>query len=145
MLRTAILVPFSRQTLSARAIHSNATTRILASHRHRTRQAAFSTTPGRRAEEDENFKQYVEISQKLGHAIEHKPEIKQMLKELQQALEDAGLDLTKPPSKLQMFRLLLKSDVRNAAMKVSAALSESGVDVQDTWDQLVAMQKKPKE
>lgn len=44
----------------------------------------------------------------------------------------AGVDVTsgQMPSKMDMFRVLMKSEVRESAMKVMSALTEAGIDVQ---------------
>ena len=43
-----------------------------------------------------------------------------------------GVDVTSGqlPSKMEMFRLLMKSEIRESAMKMAAAFQEAGIDMQ---------------
>ena len=44
----------------------------------------------------------------------------------------AGVDVTsgKIPGKMEMLRLLMKTDIRESAMKVATAFQEAGIDMQ---------------
>ncbi|CCL99175.1 uncharacterized protein FIBRA_01190 [Fibroporia radiculosa] len=85
----------------------------------------------------------LETQQKLARILQQKPELQQLVLELKGILEQEGLDLQGQtmPSKLQLLRLFMKPEVRDAATKLTAAFQEAGINPQEMMGQMMAMQK----
>ncbi|KAF4619212.1 hypothetical protein D9613_005602 [Agrocybe pediades] len=138
---------FSARILAARTISRLSTQRstqtILPS-----RLRLFSTTPSRHATEKPT-------NQALASALENSAAYKKImqsqealdaLKELAQIFQQSGIDMSagKPPSMLQMSKLLLKSEFREASTKVMTEFQKAGVDLKDkqTLEELQALMAK---
>ncbi|KAM5532730.1 hypothetical protein V8D89_013622 [Ganoderma adspersum] len=110
-------------------------------------RVSFSTTAQRRANEvpSENIQAIFSQQQKLLKLMQDKPELLDNINEFVQLLKDNGVDISTGvmPSKMSMFRLLMKEEIRQSAMKMAAALQEAGVDVQskEMMESFLAIQK----
>ncbi|RPD62010.1 hypothetical protein L227DRAFT_609876 [Lentinus tigrinus ALCF2SS1-6] len=84
--------------------------------------------------------------QKLLRLLQDKPEVLDNIKEFVTLLQNNGVDVHagQMPSKMDMFRLLMKTEIRESAMKMAAAFQEAGIDLQskDMVQSLMAMQKQ---
>ncbi|CDO74115.1 hypothetical protein BN946_scf185043.g165 [Trametes cinnabarina] len=111
---------------------------------------AFSSSPRRNAAEDEAKNAELNMmftqQQKLLKLLQDKPETMEHIKKFIEQLQANGIDVTsgKMPSKMDMLRLLMKSDIRESAMKMAAAFQEAGIDLQskEMMQSLMAMQKQ---
>ncbi|KAI0721950.1 hypothetical protein C8T65DRAFT_629745 [Cerioporus squamosus] len=107
---------------------------------------SFSTTPRRQAEEDPNLQTMFAQQQKLLKLLQDKPEVLENIKEFVALLQNNGVDVHsgQMPSKMDMFKLLMKTEIRESAMKMAAAFQEAGIDLQskDMMQSLMAMQKQ---
>ncbi|KAI9001128.1 hypothetical protein BD414DRAFT_473674 [Trametes punicea] len=110
----------------------------------------FSSTLHRRAEEDPARNAELQMlfaqQQKLLQLLQDKPETLENIKKFIEQLQANGIDVHsgKMPSKMDMLRLLMKSDIRESAMKMAATLQEAGIDLQskEMLQSLLAMQKQ---
>ncbi|KAI0643720.1 hypothetical protein C8Q79DRAFT_976358 [Trametes meyenii] len=162
MLRTAICrVPHSRSliTPALRLAHSAALRHpslALSAARPAPTPArdalharAFSTSPRRGAEEDParnaELQHMFAQQQKLLKLLQEKPETLDHIKKFVEQLQENGVDVHsgRMPSKMEMIRLLMKTEIRESAMKMAAAFQEAGIDLQskDMMQSLMAMQK----
>ncbi|KAI0662971.1 hypothetical protein C8Q70DRAFT_482546 [Cubamyces menziesii] len=111
---------------------------------------SFSSSPLRRASEDParnaELQMMFEQQQKLLKLLQDKPETLEHIKTFVGQLKENGVDVTSGqlPSKMEMLRLLMKSEIRESAMKMAAAFQEAGIDMQskDMMQSLLAMKKQ---
>ncbi|KAI0771515.1 hypothetical protein BD413DRAFT_55931 [Trametes elegans] len=111
---------------------------------------AFSSSPRRRAEEDParnaDLQMMFAQQQKLLKLLQDKPETLDHIKKFVEQLQENGIDVHsgRMPSKMEMLRLLMKTEIRESAMKMAAAFQEAGIDIQskDMMQSLLAMQKQ---
>ncbi|KAH9894188.1 hypothetical protein C8Q73DRAFT_790752 [Cubamyces lactineus] len=111
---------------------------------------SFSSSPLRRASEDParnaDLQMMFEQQQKLLKLLQDKPETLEHIKTFVEQLKANGVDVTSGqlPSKMEMLRLLMKSDIRESAMKMAAAFQEAGIDLQSQGmvQSLMAMKKQ---
>ncbi|KAI0366356.1 hypothetical protein BV20DRAFT_971860 [Pilatotrama ljubarskyi] len=111
---------------------------------------AFSSSPQWRAQEDPaknaELQTMFQQQQKLLKLLQDKPETLDHIKKFVEQLQENGIDVYsgKMPSKMDMLRLLMKSDIRDSAVKMAAAFQEAGIDLQDKnmMKSLMAMKKE---
>ncbi|KAI0334846.1 hypothetical protein GY45DRAFT_1317910 [Cubamyces sp. BRFM 1775] len=111
---------------------------------------SFSSSPLRRAAEDParnaDLQMMFEQQQKLLKLLQDKPETLEHIKTFVEQLKENGVDVSSGqlPSKMEMLRLLMKSEIRESAMKMAAAFQEAGIDIQskDMMQSLMAMKKQ---
>ncbi|PCH41608.1 hypothetical protein WOLCODRAFT_137495 [Wolfiporia cocos MD-104 SS10] len=110
---------------------------------HRNSQCAgFSTTPRRLAVEDSPEKVIAETQRKFTSLLLENPELQRLLGDLKTILEDEGINvMDTEPSKMQVFRLMMKPHVRDAVMKAAVAFQEAGMDPKEVMQQLMELQK----
>ncbi|KAI0773774.1 hypothetical protein C8Q74DRAFT_1266640 [Fomes fomentarius] len=110
------------------------------------RTRSFASSPHRRAEEDPNLQRVFDNQQKVLQFLQDKPEVLDYMKEFITLLKDNGIDVQsgQMPSKTDMFRLLMKTEVRESAMKMATAFQEAGIDLRskDMMQSLLDMQKQ---
>ncbi|KAI0751280.1 hypothetical protein C8Q80DRAFT_563766 [Daedaleopsis nitida] len=87
---------------------------------------SFSSTPHRRAGEDPKLQAIFENQQRVLKLLQDKPEVLDNMKEFVTLLKDNGVDVQsgQMPSKMEMFSLLMKTEVRDSAMKMAAAFKK---------------------
>ncbi|KAI0637728.1 hypothetical protein C8Q77DRAFT_385884 [Trametes polyzona] len=92
---------------------------------------AFSSSPQRRAEEDPELQHVFQQQQKLLKLLQEKPEVLEHIKKFVEQLESNGINVYsgKMPSKMDMFRLLMKPEIRESAMKMATVFQEAGIDM----------------
>ncbi|TFK85886.1 hypothetical protein K466DRAFT_600776 [Polyporus arcularius HHB13444] len=133
----------------ATSAHSPAPSRPSLQTREVLLSRSFSTTPRRYAEEDPNLQAMFAQQQKLLKLLQDKPEVLDNIKEFVTLLQNNGVDVHsgQMPSKMDMFRLLMKTEIRESAMKMASAFQEAGIDLQskDMMQSLMAMQKQFKD
>ncbi|KAF9821022.1 hypothetical protein IEO21_00999 [Rhodonia placenta] len=85
----------------------------------------------------------MQSQQKFARLFQEKPELQQLVLDLKSALEKEGVDVqgNAMPSKLEIFKIIMKPNVRDAVMKVSAAFQEAGINPKEMMEELMAMQK----
>ncbi|KAH9905066.1 uncharacterized protein BXZ73DRAFT_22461, partial [Epithele typhae] len=95
-------------------------------------RAAFSTSSPRQAGEDPHMQAVFNNQQKFLRLMQDKPEVFENMKAFAEMLEQNGVDIKsgKIPNKMDMFRLMMRADVRERAMKMVEAFKEAGIDVQ---------------
>ncbi|KAI0356696.1 hypothetical protein OH77DRAFT_1503615 [Trametes cingulata] len=146
MLRSAVChVPLTRAlvTPALRLAHTAALRHPLRSApapsptRDALHARAFSSSPRRMAEEDTaknaELQMMFQQQQKLLKLLQDKPETLEHIKKFVEQLQENGIDVYsgKMPSKMDMLRLLMKSDIRESAMKMAAAFQDAGIDLRD--------------
>ncbi|KAI0676784.1 hypothetical protein C8Q78DRAFT_1073566 [Trametes maxima] len=162
MLRTAVChVPLSRSliTPAVRLAHTAAlrhpslcfarTAQTPPPTRDALHARAFSSSPRREAEEDParnaELQHMFAQQQKLLKLLQEKPETLDHIKKFVEQLQENGVDVHsgRMPSKMEMIRLLMKTEIRESAMKMAAAFQEAGIDLQskDMMQSLMAMKK----
>ncbi|EJF63040.1 hypothetical protein DICSQDRAFT_146014 [Dichomitus squalens LYAD-421 SS1] len=101
-----------------------------------TRSAAFSTTARRGADElpRENLQAIFEQQQqRFLKLLQEKPEVEEHIRGFVQLLKDNGVDVSsgQMPSKLDMFQLMMKKEIRESATCMATTLQEAGIDLRN--------------
>ncbi|TBU32195.1 hypothetical protein BD311DRAFT_786147 [Dichomitus squalens] len=135
-LRHSSLLTHSRPSSRAPAHHhQQAGPSSQAREAFHTRSAAFSTTARRGADElpRENLQAIFEQKQRFLKLLQEKPEVEEHIRGFVQLLKDNGVDVSsgQMPSKLDMFRLMMKKEIRESATCMATTLQEAGIDLRN--------------
>ncbi|PCH41609.1 hypothetical protein WOLCODRAFT_137495 [Wolfiporia cocos MD-104 SS10] len=96
---------------------------------HAHRHATFSTTARCLATEDPYGRVVAETQLKLTRLLLERPELLQIVRDMQRVMEEEGVDLgSKILSPTEVLEVLNKPRVRDAVIKAGEALEEAGVD-----------------
>ncbi|KAF9263594.1 hypothetical protein L218DRAFT_959127 [Marasmius fiardii PR-910] len=94
---------------------------------------SFTLTSRRQASENAELQ---ELYDKLSQTTVYKKllgsaEAIEALKSFGEAMKGQGIDLTKPPSPMQMLKLSMNKEVREAGMRMNAEFAKAGIDLSD--------------
>ncbi|KAG7097163.1 hypothetical protein E1B28_004540 [Marasmius oreades] len=103
------------------------------SHQSLPHARSFAITPRRQASENTELE---ELYNKLSQTTVYKkllasPEAIDALQSFAQAMKGLGIDLTKPPSPMQMLKLSMNKEVREAGMRMNTEFAKAGIDLSD--------------
>ncbi|KAJ8086408.1 hypothetical protein PM082_005231 [Marasmius tenuissimus] len=94
---------------------------------------SFSISPPRQASENPDIEElYVKLSQTtVFKKLQESPGAIEALKKFGEAMQAQGFDPTKPPSTVQMLKLSMNKEVREAGMRMNEEFGKAGIDLSD--------------
>ncbi|KAI0921962.1 hypothetical protein AcV5_000581 [Taiwanofungus camphoratus] len=136
-------LPF-RRIIATHALRTNLASLHASLPQRNLCRADFSTTSRRCASEEPNAQALLGTQQKLVQMMQEKPELMQQVMDLKGMLDKEGVDVQgkSMPSKLEIFRVLMKPTVREAVMKLSTSFQEAGINPKEMMEELMAMERK---
>ncbi|ESK97433.1 mrna export [Moniliophthora roreri MCA 2997] len=138
----------SLSRLFIRSLCSPRLTHRFQSHQRASRcipTRAFSITSRREASEPDLGELYVKLSKTtIFKKLAESPSAINAVKEFGEAMQKQGLDTTKPPTTMQMLKLSMNKDFREAALRLQEEFQRAGIDLTDkaVMDELMQAMKK---